>query len=271
MKLRKAIGAVALALGSALAFSGAARAVPVGLELYLAADVSGSIDPTDFTLQRQGFAAAFQSTAVKNAIASTTNGVAVKLVDFANGISTAVDWTLIKTSADADAFAAAILAAPRGSGGGVNDNQSGLINAALADMNSNGYEGTRSVLDIASEGAQDVDGCFGGPVCVAVQTARDAFLSGGGTTINAIWLNDRDFFGLDQEDEVNAFEYGSTNVIGGLNAFQTFAFDFTAFATAIERKIEREIVGSVPAPGVLALLALGIGMLGVARRFPRQR
>ncbi len=251
------------ATAATLALASPAHAVPVSLELYLAADTSGSIDGTDFTLQRAGFAAAFQSASVQSAITSV-GGIAVKLVDFATGLTTAVDWTLITNAAEANAFAAAILLAPRG-GTGINDNQSGLINAAIADMNSNAFTGTRQVLDIASEGAQDVDGCTSGLVCVPVQVARDAFLASGGTTINAIWLNDRDFFGIDPTDAVNAFEYGALNVIGGSNAFQTFAVDFTAFAGAIERKIEREIIG-VPEPGALSLVGAALLAAGLARR-----
>ncbi len=55
------------------------------------------------------------------------------------------------------------------------------------------------------------------------------------------------------------------NVIGGPGSFQAFAQDFTAFAPAIEKKIEREIRG-LPEPGILALLGISLGAFGFARR-----
>ena len=170
--------------------------------------------------------------------------------------------TLISDAVSSNAFADAVAAAPRG-GGGNNDGQSNLIDNALIALNGNNFEGTRSLLDIASEGAQDIDGCtFNNVDCPTVQAARDAFLGGGGTAINAIWLNDRDFFGLDGDDLINAFEYGALNVIGGPGSFQEFAFDFTDFAAVIEAKLIREIT-PVPEPSSLLLLGSGLAGLGL--------
>jgi len=264
MNFKSKLTRLAACAVAAFALAQPAHAVPVSLELYLAADVSGSIDATDFALQRQGFAAAFQSAGVINAILNSgSGGIAVKLVDFGTNVVTAVDWMQITDAASSNAFAAAVLAASRGATG-INDGQSNLMNVALADLNGNGFEGTRRLLDIASEGSQ-----CGALSCPAVQTSRDNFLAGGGSAINAIWLNDRDFFGLDPTDAVNAFAYGSLNVIGGTGAFQVFAADFTAFGPAIEQKIIREVTGTAPEPGVLALLGLGLVVLGAIRRGSR--
>ena len=242
-----------------------AGAAPVDLELVLAADVSGSIDAADFALQRAGFEAAFRSAAVISAIESGAIGsIAVTLWDFASSVAISVPWTLITDAVSSNAFADAIAAAPRGLAGS-SDNQSGMIDQALTELNSNAFEGTRNVLDIASEGAQDVNGCsFNIVNCPTVQDSRDAFLAGGGSAINAIWLKDRDFFGLDPADIINAFAYGSLNVIGGTGSFQTFASDFTAFGPAIESKLIREI-RPVPEPATLTLLGLGLA-LAVARK-----
>lgn len=251
-------------------FSGAqqAQAVSVDLELILAADVSGSVDGVDFALQRAGFEAAFRSAGVISAIENGAIGsIAVTLWDFATNTAVAVDWALITDAASSNAFADAVALAGRGSLGCC-DGQSNMIDlATTALVSDNGYEGTRGVLDIASEGAQDIDGCsFNNVTCVPVQNARDNFLAAGNNTINAIWLNDRDFFGLDPEDLINAFEYGNLNVIGGTGAFQTFATDFTQFAAAIEAKLIREITGA-PEPTALVLLAIGMLGMGFARRY----
>jgi hypothetical protein len=243
-----------------------AEPVYVDLELILGTDVSGSIDGTDFTLQRAGYEAAFRNPDIIAAIESGAIGsIAVTLWDFSTKAAVAVPWTVITDEGSSNAFADMIHLALR-KADRLNDGQSNLINQALFDLNTNNYDGTRSVLDISSEGAQDIEPCSDKTVhCQAVQDARDAFLAKGGTAINAIWLNDRDYFGLDSTDQINAFEYGLLNVIGGPGSFQTFANDFSQFAPAIRSKLIREINPSaIPEPTSLLLFSTGLSMIGIA-------
>jgi len=266
---RKAILAGLFAIvagGAAPAVQAAATAVD--LELILATDTSGSVDATDFALRRSGIVTAFQSAAVISAIESGAIGsIAVSLWDFASNVGVAVDWTVISDAASASSFAALVAGAGR-TDNGISDNQSGMLTQALTSLNNNNYVGTRQVVDITSEGAQDVGGCsFSSSVCTAVQNARDAFLAGGGSAINAIWMDDRDFFGLDAADLVNAFEYGTNNVIGGTGAFQVFAATNADFVGAIQNKLVREITNPIPEPEIYAMMGVGLGLLGwIGRR-----
>ena len=71
----------------------------VDLALVLVTDVSRSIDDTEFTLEKDGYAAAFTNDRVISAIKSGPLGaIAVSYVEFASGfeVKTVIDWAVIR-------------------------------------------------------------------------------------------------------------------------------------------------------------------------------
>ncbi len=94
--------------------------VAVDLELALLVDVSGSVDTTEFNLQRAGYVNAFNNPAVWNVIDGLkskggTGKIAATFVYWAGGSQQqqAVNWTLIDSFAASQTFASAIGAADR--------------------------------------------------------------------------------------------------------------------------------------------------------------
>jgi hypothetical protein len=262
------LGTLLLCAIMAGGFASKANAAPVDLELIMAFDTSGSVDGVDFAARRAATADAFRDAGIIAAIqAGTIGSIAVTLWDFGNDIGVAVDWTLISDAASANAFADAIDAAGRLDGGG--DGQANMLRKAAIAIGANAFEGTRSVVDIVSEGVQSGEGCdFNNPDCQATRTARDIFLAAGGSAVNALWLRDRDFFGIHAGASVNALEYGALSVIGGAGSFQSFAETNDDFVDSIAAKLEREI-NPVPEPATMALF--GLGLAAMARRRLRKQ
>ena len=136
----------------------AARAeVPVDLELVLAVDVSGSMDDDEHVLQRQGYVEAFRHPLVIGAITSGILGrIAVTYVEWAGPASQVVTvaWRIIDGGDSARAFANALSDAPiayiRGT------SISGGLAYAATLFAGNGIEGTRRVIDISGDGANNM-------------------------------------------------------------------------------------------------------------------
>src|SRR5258708_29572612 len=176
-------GPTVVAQAPATSNPGAAKTIPVDLELVLAVDVSRSIDADEFELQRQGYARAIVNPSVLGAIQSGAIGsIAVTYVEWsgADQQKTVVDWTLIRDPATAQDFAAAILAAPRSFA--AYTSISGAIDYSVRLFETNRYEGSRQVIDISGDGSNN----SGRPVWLA----RDAAIEGGITINGLAIIND---------------------------------------------------------------------------------
>ena len=131
----------------------AAAETEVDLELFLAVDVSRSMTPRELEIQRRGYAEALVSREVVSAIERGLLGrIALTYVEWAGAASqrVVVDWTLIESRADAEAFAEKITAhfedAMR------RTSISGAIDYATWAFDENGFQGLRRVIDISGDG-----------------------------------------------------------------------------------------------------------------------
>src|SRR5690606_32932374 len=87
---------------------------PVDVALVLAVDASGSIDPAEFQLQKEGIAGAVTHEVVLQAVTSGPNRrIAVAYVEWGSPgqAETVVNWMFVEDKASAERFARAVLAA----------------------------------------------------------------------------------------------------------------------------------------------------------------
>jgi hypothetical protein len=198
---------------------------PVDLQLILAVDASGSVNHARFELQKQGYAAAFRTQAVLNAIRTgPSQSIAVTMVQWTGYRMQVhvVPWTVIKDEASANAFADAIMAAPRQLFGG-GTSISGAIDYGVSLMPASPYRGLRRVIDVSGDGSNNT----GRPVTMARDEAVKA-----GIVINGLPIVSIEPY-LDR--------YYFDNVIGGPGSFMIGADSYETFAGAIQRKLVLEI------------------------------
>jgi len=237
-----------LALAACLAAPAAAQeqaGKKVDLELCLAVDGSGSIQEDEFAFQRLAYAQAVSNPQVVGIMTGGYEGsIAIALMEWGgpDSMHPIVDWTLIEEPGDAQAFADAVVAAPRRAFGW--NSISNAIAFCQQWMAGNGFDGFRKVIDVSGDAGQR----GGLPLPLARELAVDA-----GIVINGLALHYRSG-GLTGPGGMPLVEHFRQDVIGGTGAFAIAVEKEEEFADALIRKLILEIASAerrqVPEEGI---------------------
>ena len=245
---RFAVLAVAVCLWSGeVQLAPASAAEDVDFALVLAVDISTSMDVDEQQLQRDGYVAGFRHPDLLRAIASGAHGrIAVMYVEWAgrNIQYTVVPWTVIADRDDAEAFAAALAAAPLRREAGTSI--SGGLLFAGSQFNRRDYRAGRLAVDISGDGPNNT----GHPV----ELMRD-WLIRRGVTVNGLPIMLKDQPDIEGTSISNLDIYYEDCVIGGPGAFIIAVKDARDFGTAIRSKLVLEIAGLPARPVPAAAFA----------------
>jgi hypothetical protein len=219
----------------ALAALPAAAQTEVDLALVLAVDISYSMDPEEQALQREGFAEAFRSPLVHDAIRRGMVGrIAVVYMEWAgaNDQQVIVPWSVLDNPETILAFAHKIALTPLRRA--QRTSLSGAIDFGVQLLARSGFEATRRVIDISGDGPNNQGRL--------VMPARDEAVAKG-ITINGlpIMLRRPGYLDIPELDV-----YFKDCVIGGQGAFLVPVREREQFIQAIKTKILLEIAGLAP-------------------------
>lgn len=261
MKFAKYLTAFsAFSAGSIALLTVASSASAVTLELGLGIDGSGSISSSDFDLQLDGYSDAFSDPDFFSGVVepSRFDNIAVGVYQFGGGffspaVEEEISFTTIENQSDADALASDILNINQNGGG---TPLTDAVNTITNDINNNGIDSDRQVIDFSTDGAPNDESA-------SIAAADDARANG----IDAI-----NSLGVGSGVDISFLEDFSD---AGNTGFVVQADSFDEFDTAIEDKLGREIQEggeAVPfeAEGTMGLVALG-GFIWYRRRKKRNQ
>jgi hypothetical protein len=223
----------------------------VDLALVLAIDISGSIDPDEAKLQRQGYVDAFSDPVIIKAILGGNHGrIAVAYFEWSDAWiqKLLVDWTLLDSEAAIATFAKRLSDAPITISR--RTSISGAIRYAIPMYRNSPYEADRKVLDISGDGSNNDGGLV---TDVRHDALKDRIVINGLPIMNGR----PNPFGFPAEDDLD--KYYLHCVTGGPRSFVEVARSFEDFPRAIRKKLLQEVADIGP------LNDFDIGELGAPR------
>jgi hypothetical protein len=234
--VRRFFTRLALGLLVACALQPARADTDVDLALVIAVDISYSMDPEEQALQREGFAQAFKSPLVHDAIRRGMIGrIAVVYMEWAGAYDqkVVVPWSVLDNPESILAFADKIAATPLRRA--QRTSISGAIDFSVRLHEESGVEAQRRVIDVSGDGPNNQGRM--------VVPARDEAVAKG-ITINGlpIMLRRPGYLDIPELDV-----YYRECVIGGQGAFMVPVRARDQFIQAIKTKILLEIAEEQPA------------------------
>lgn len=231
--------------------SGAARAADkVDLLLVLASDVSRSVTPEKFKLQRDGYAAAIANPRVLESIKGGRYGrIAVMFLEWSGfgNQKVVVDWTVIDGEQSAHAFGTKLLEESRAFADRTSISTG--IDAAMAELDKAPFASERQTIDVSGDGTNNSGR--------DVAAARDEALAKGIVINGLVILSDTPMRWNPEHTNPpgGLAKYYRDNVTGGPGSFVMEAQNFESFGEAILKKMIAEIADAGGA-GVKAALTL---------------
>src|SRR6266404_2107334 len=211
-----------------IAISGAPghAAERVAAALVFAVDVSGSVNTQRYELQRAGIAGIFADERIEPFL---TDGLAIAIMEWSDGYTVVVPWTILHRLDDALALARRIGETTRSPGFSTELSLAMLAAADLLDACP--CEAATRIIDVSGDGPNN------GPVSTPL--ARDQVVARG-IRVNGLPIV--------TPFEPDLAKWYDANVIGGAGAFLEGANGFEDFARAMRRKFQLEIAGAKPPP-----------------------
>ena len=230
----------------------------VDIALVLAIDISGSIDPDEARLQRQGYVEAFGDPVIVQAMLGGNHGrIAVAYFEWSDSWvqKLLIDWTLLDSREAIAEFAARLSRAPISIAR--RTSISGAIRYAIPLFGRMPYEAERKVLDISGDGSNNDGG-------LVTDLRHDALKER--IVINGLpIMNDRpNPYGFPSETDLD--RYYLHCVVGGPRSFVEVAVNFEDFPRAVRKKLLQEVADIGPRLDYghdFDIGDLGVGDLGV--------